>query len=310
MLSVWRWSCVSLLTTAAGLLVRDVEEFAVRGSFSKTCALYPNQRIVVVTVNYEYVDFFVNWLHFAKDYLRDTERLVVYAEDSAAVPALNQVLAGSDVHFTVVSPNALVSPKSRNRGTSLLDVNINVGAPYGTQEYGEVVWRRPLHLLTLLRRGCTVLYVDIDTVWAKDPFLDIGQKPGHDMYLVEDDAEKKRPDWTYFCSCFLYLQPKPAVRQLLSLWSDFMNGNKNQHVFNRVLVALKGAVDFAVLPMEKYPPGPVSHKYPSATVVHANWVNGHDAKVCFMQRRGVWSETRGQNETSCEDPLPFKKDKM
>lgn len=276
-----------------------------RGNFSGACTPFPHQRVVLVTVNYEYVDFFRNWLHYAQKFLQETERLLAVAEDDAVVPALKQVQKASHVKFSIAAHGAkslVMLPDEGLPAVSLLE------APYGTQEYGEVVWRRPHYLLDLLSKGCTVLYVDIDTVWAKDPFLDIGARRGHDLYLVPDDSKAGKSDRMYFCSCFLYMQPTALNRQLVHWWSESARGNRNQFVFNRILKALKSKFSFewASLPVEKYPPGEGVNSYPDASVIHANWVTGHDSKVCFMKARGLWAEEERQNDAACTDPVPSK----
>lgn len=288
-----------LLSKSTGLSSKS----AGRGDFSRSCAPYPDQRVVLVTVNYNYLDLFKNWLHYAKKHLKDTERLVVMPEDSAVLPALETMRKSSDVAFVVAEPGADKPAAASASGNSM---EVPKAIEYGSKDYGKLVWRRPSYILKLLKSGCTVLYVDIDTVWIKDPFLDLGEKPGHDLHLVPDEVDKGRADPRYLCTCFMYMQPTRPIKKLIALWSGSWNGRatKNQFVFNGVLKAMKSTVDFAVLPIESFPPGVSAHNYPNASVVHANWVSGHDAKLCFMKRRGLWAEdTRGDLE-SCKDAKP------
>lgn len=267
-----------------------------RGEFSRTCGPFPEQRVVMLTVNEEYTDMFQNWLQHAKPFLKSTEHLLVIAEDHGALPALQELQSMSNLQFTVAEHGKLSAVSLA--GTSPSAVSL-ISAPYGTREYGNVVWRRPHHLLSLLERGCTVLYVDVDTVWLKDPFLDIAARPAHDLYLVQDDPNQGRFDWVYFCSCFLYMHPTPANQRLVLIWSQNMRGTKNQHVFNRVLESFGQDTNYAVLPINQYPPGIAVDRYPEASVVHANWVNGHDSKVCFLQQRRLWTASGVQQAREC-----------
>uniref|UniRef100_A0A7S1WGI0 Nucleotide-diphospho-sugar transferase domain-containing protein n=1 Tax=Alexandrium catenella TaxID=2925 RepID=A0A7S1WGI0_ALECA len=274
-------------------------ESALRGDFSRSCALYPGKRVVLVTVNYNYLDFFRNWLHYAEAHLKDTEQLVVMAEDSAAQGPLEAMRESSNVSFVVAEPGA----EKPGAGADANETSKEVPKPfnYGSKEYGSLVWRRPKYILNLLRGGCTVLYVDIDTVWTADPFLELGKKPARDMYLISDDDPKGRGDTVYLCTCFMYLQPKRPVKQLMTQWSQSWDGRatKNQFRFNFVLKAMKSMVDFGVLPIDKFPPGVSLDQFPNASIVHANWVNGHAAKKCVLTRRGLWAVAGQKDLESC-----------
>jgi len=255
-----------------------------------------------VTVNSGYLDFFRNWLHYAKRYLKDTERLVVVPEDDAAWRALQAVRARSNLPFVVVERGA-EHPDPATPSTASTEVPLSL--EYGSKDYGDLVWRRPRYILKWLRSKCTVLYVDIDTVWINDPFLSIGEKPGHGMYIAQDDPKPGgRSDRWYLCTCFLYAQPIKPVRQMMSLWSSSWNGHatRNQFLFNNVLKATGSAVDFVVLPIDQFPPGNRVSLYPGASVVHANWLRGHDAKRCFLKSRGLWAEGAGEDLEGCRDP--------
>merc|ERR1712151_693461 len=111
---------------------------------------------------------------------------------------------------------------------------------------------------------CTVLYSDVDSVWLGDVFQDIAEAGSHDLYITDD--RKKRPtdqfdlrEMWYFCTCLLYLQPSPSVRELVQNWSNAMSDNiPDQPTFNQVLksdYATRQLVDFTVLPYGAFPPG-------------------------------------------------------
>lgn len=246
-----------------------------RGAFAQHCRLYPGKRVVLVTVNAEYLDMFKNWLHFAKPFLTSTEQLRVIAEEADAVAPL-QELREQSLWFDLVSPS----------GASL------VQAPFGSQGFNKLVGQRPSRVLALLKENCTVLYADIDTAWVKDPFLDIAAA-GPGALVVTNDNENWKG--SYVCTCFLYMQPTPEVNNLTLLWARKMTTKRGQAtndqiMFDELLSAPANLVGMkmAYLPVEKYPPGNLAQNHPNASVYHANWREGIEQKVAFMKEHKVW----------------------
>merc|ERR550532_885283 len=124
--------------------------------------------------------------------------------------------------------------------------------------------------MSLLHQGLIVLYADIDTVWLKDPFKDIGAAGWADMYLTIDHPGTQRP----FCTCFMFVRPTAASRQVIRAWGVKVVGQtSNQGAFNDELRRLKPSTRIVVkaLPVKRYPHG---GKRPSAyknvAVLHAN----------------------------------------
>lgn len=248
-----------------------------RGLFSESCQLYPEKRVVLVTVNMDFLDMFKNWLHFAKPHLKSTEQLRVIAEDEEVVAPLEKLQAAeakaeTPLNFAVVAPQ---------QGSSLLQ------APWDSKAYGKVVWQRPQRILDVLNSGCSVLYSDIDTVWVKDPFLDIEAAGASNLVLTHDDND---PKGTNFCTCLMYMHPAPETKDLMTKWGASMHGHQNQPPFNAELrkVPASSALKMAVLPFDKFPPGQWADDHPDATIFHANWVIGLGNKVKFLRDRQKW----------------------
>lgn len=261
-----------------------------RGSFSARCSLDPGKRMVLVTVSSDYFAMFENWLGFAEPFLRDTEHLYVMAEDQDVVGLLSAMLEDRAFSYTLASPEI---ESSFLGGAALIDTH----GPYDTKSYGKVVWNRPNHIFNLLKKGCTVLYSDIDTVWAKDPFAEIGKMSGYtvgadaaDLFITDDRPKTPGED---LCTCFMYWQPTAASERLLASWASSKEGNTNQLIFNTVLAAArKGPAQlvpkYQVLPVSSFPPGSVAWRHWSAAVYHANWREGMVAKVNFFKFRRMW----------------------
>lgn len=248
-----------------------------RAQFAGNCTLYPGKRVVMVTVSGEFVDMFKNWFHFAKPFLKSTEQLRVFAEDHAAVAPLQEMMKQSP-QFDVVAPD----------GVSLLEMPY----PYGSKGYKKLVNKRPDHLLSVLEAGCSVLYADVDTAWTKDPFHDIAEATPGDLYITRDTDDVSS---FYYCTCFMYMHPTPPVMFWTREWARRMEttGATNQGVYSSMLQdgSLQDAqakLNQVILPIEKFPPGMWADHAPDATVYHANWIIGHDAKIGFLKRHGVW----------------------
>merc|ERR1719330_1746429 len=178
---------------------------------AKHCEPFPGKRVVLVTVSTDYFDMFTNWLNSAKPFLHDSEHLHMIAEDEEVVPRLAAFLKDQDFDHSVAPPQAPAP-------SALLSLQ----PPYNSAGYGTVVWGRPNHIMDLLQVGCSVLYVDIDTVWVKDPFVAIDAAGGADLYITNDTPEKKEVN---LCTCFLFFHPAAASKDLLQAWAAGAVGN-------------------------------------------------------------------------------------
>merc|ERR1719277_1146260 len=111
--------------------------------------------------------------------------------------------------------------------------------PYGSQTYGNLVWKRPDHILHFLEQDCSVLYTDIDTVWKADPFLDVGSlqptaSQPVELYMAHDHIDPNF--FAAICTCLMYLQPTAPVIKLMKKWKHDGGGqHRNQPSFNQAL---------------------------------------------------------------------------
>lgn len=262
------------------------------GDISGSCSLYPGKRIVLVTVNEEFVPFFENWLLHAKPYLGSTEQVVAVAEDAGALEPLRRLAA--ETPFEVVEKASILAkvvPRLLAEG-----VPAAAGA-YNSMAYGELVNARPFEISHFLSFNCTVLYADIDTVWLKDPFQHVAAAGKHDMYIGEDRkyVTDNRNHWN-FCTCFMYMQPTESIQRLMRTWHQTIPAktSTNQGSFN---VALQKdfesvkTVDFAALPRDNFPPGPAVWNLTAqsnTTVLHANYLAGKFKKYLYLKTHHHW----------------------
>lgn len=266
-------------------------------AFSPNCVPYPGKRVVLLTVDSEFITFFQNWIIHAKPYLTNTEQIVVIPEDEKAVPLLKEEQNKSGLSFDILpvkGKRGSASLLQRNRRVRLA-ARDGLSPNFGSQEYGALVTERPSHIANFIGRGCTVFYVDIDTAWAKDPFQEIALSGKHDLYLTDDTPGNRMAvlgnNW-YACTCLLYLQPTKPVRGLVRKWSaEVESAWRNQPALNKVLredYETKKTVDFKLLPFAKFPPGKVGNQYKDAAIYHANYHKGIPDKISYMKEMGVW----------------------
>lgn len=285
---------------------------------ASNCKPYPGRRVVLVTVDLMYVDFFENWLLSAERHVKsDSEKIVVIAEERAAQPLLERLRYGpgkDSPRFDLVEDE----PDTKFL-LALGDVAVDAGrddaTPYGTDGFASLVNRRAKRITRYLEKGCPVLYVDVDTVWLKNPLADLDAAGLHDLYLTEDlgasEVSKrhscKPDDQPNYCTCFIYARPTEAAIATIRQWmvSSAKNGDSKalaQPQFNSALCAQHKTVKYFVLPRDRYPSGGAltSHLEKTElfgttgpTVVHANYRIGHAAKKDFLLQNGLWNLQNG-----------------
>ena len=143
-----------------------VTRSSARGRFSK-CRTFPGKRVILVTVNYAFLDFFRNWLQHAGRFLSSSEELLVVAEDPSAKLALSKM--------------AIAAKQEGRQSFTVRDGSGRVASdflPYGSAEYGRIARERPAYMLRLLKARCSILFSDVDNVWLKSPFADIDRHSG------------------------------------------------------------------------------------------------------------------------------------
>lgn len=280
------------------------------------CRLYPNKRVVLVTVDSTYTDFFENWLLFAERHLSDKEQLVAIAEDPKALGALHRLQLGKDGQnrYDIVEEEPDIHALIAETSSALLETGENRSSPYGTEGFVRLVTRRSRRIARFLEHGCSVLYADIDTVWLRSPFDDIDAAGEHEIYFTDDKPKDARTVADYckpqaseppnICTCFLYVRPTKQATSLIRDWtiSAAMQQNQDkacQVQFNAVFCKNIAHIDYAVLPKERYPSGETLRQFApkfytkgGPTVVHANYRVGHANKKLFLQQNNVWNLTQ------------------
>lgn len=242
--------------------------------FNNACRPYPGKLVLLVSVNHEMVDFFSQWHASASKFLNTScMHLKVMAEDEAARKHLTQLVEQKgwdlDIHMDHI-PSAST-----------------MQLPFGSAKYNALVDRRPLYIKDLLDQGCTSFYVDIDTIWKKNPFTEIlaKGKGQNDFYGIKDTS--RETDKPSYCTCFMYVNPTATSLSILRKWIEMLQEHPqvDQTAFNKVLHE-NGTRQTVVtqLPYSKFPPGCSYHMFKEdACIAHANFMVGHEAKAQFLR---------------------------
>jgi hypothetical protein len=254
--------------------------------FAPHCAPYPGKRIVFVTVSIDFIDMFRNWLLSATAFLdKETDQLVVHPHDDEAVEHLQHLQSmKTSLPFKIVDSSSDNSSNYTSR--RLFD--------YKTKAYAKIVGQRPNLMYAWLKEGCTVLYVDIDTVWRKPVFPALAKQGVHSLYVANDSVYASSGLFVSMCTCFLYCQPIDSIKELMLDWASLIKpGMVNQPCFNQALQQHR-SIDYVALPQEEFPPGWYSDKYfdqvkTTAVVLHANCRVGLKNKTAFFEKFGAWS---------------------
>jgi len=115
--------------------------------------------------------------------------------------------------------------------------------------------------------------------------------------VLTDDKARERQTGTHLCGCFMYMTPKilSAKCNFFEKWiketRETFAGNE-QNALNSVLAKETCGEDvpYDVLPRPHYAPGPRTDWH-RAHIVHANYVNGIQAKIHFLKQHHLWHES-------------------
>jgi hypothetical protein len=248
----------------------------------------PSTKLVILTeINTQYMKtgLFQNWLYYAIPYLNKTVSLVFDCTEESALQELLKFTLPVDAYLL----NKDYKLTKLYQPFSDLDSHKHRNDPfgYGTKNYKEMMIRRPKAIHTLLKRHFSVLLIDLDTVWVKDPFVQLHKAGLQRDLLVTSDGPR-------ICGCFLFFRSGPQAIEIASEWTTSCMTTRavgNQVPLNVVLGHThERGWDVGTLPMDQFPPGNQATKYKHATVYHANWLAGSEHKVTWLKGHNLWHE--------------------
>ena len=239
-----------------------------------------------------YLDFFFNWqLSVAR---AGVKNFLVIAEDVGAYHAITLRIPKKQV---ILAPEP-TAPSGAHT--------------YNTSGYNKMVSRRPIYIraVTAAGRGQhDVLYVDVDTVWASDPFLEF--TADYDMHIQSDIDNPYVDPWGMLCTGLVFVRANPRIDQLLLDWQVALKrrdegiGSKverllgvNQPIFNRVVRDAQKSTGLTVkvLDIRKFPSGSIAFGHPkwlsrqmySPVIFHINYLLGAAKKRAMLVKNGLW----------------------
>eukprot|EP00270_Netrium_digitus_P013096 TRINITY_DN4325_c0_g2_i3.p1 TRINITY_DN4325_c0_g2~~TRINITY_DN4325_c0_g2_i3.p1 ORF type:complete len:412 (+),score=100.31 TRINITY_DN4325_c0_g2_i3:176-1411(+) len=245
---------------------------------------------------------FHNWMLFMRR-LGYEKRVLVAAEDLDAYEFAQKLLPGQVVIY--------ITPEMGNKTAATRPDGY---AYFGSEEFYDIVLRRPMYIEALLELGYDVIYSDTDLLWLKDPFpyfqgdfdiiLNVDAKDNFALSInstaLLDNTGKD------LCTCLLVCHPNPHTLEIVKRWIGNMveegrrhNGDSDQGRFNDVI---REAIDkdrldvrIGILPQQKFANGweYFDEDWPKesrekAVVAHRNFIAGKENKINSLKNYGLW----------------------
>ena len=197
---------------------------------------------------------------------------------------------------------------------------------FGTSAFFAINGGRYRALIAMLQSGVSLFVLDLDAVVLSNPLTWLGhegEKASSTDLLVQSDARdgttalELDPDllgrrlgmhgasnWTYVNGGIFFSRACPATVALFQrVWEQLSKSEtppNEQDMLNRELAA--GRIRWGLLPPARFPNGFVHFLRPISStqqpvLVHANWINGIEAKIYHLREAGLWAlggETVGE----------------
>lgn len=165
----------------------------------------------------------------------------------------------------------------------------NEYADYATDRFRPIMIKKLELILQVLKGGDTILLVDADIGFYKNPIPYLEQF-SHDVVIQSDSANLDYPNMLY-CTGFFLARPRPAVIELFETCMKLMqNGSPDdQQAFNEA-IASRNDINLHRLCDRRFPNGSIWRKYrpAEAFLVHANYVIGWSNKVEMLNEAGLY----------------------
>ena len=227
--------------------------------------------VVSTSVNRQFMRLFLNWQFSLLNCCPNLQSVYVFCEDNIVAQHLKK---NSSFQFIT---------RGRTSKAHALD--------FGDKDYRQLVTKRPLHILSLVKNGKHVLYTDVDTVFIHNPFKYIHRFK--EDVLAPIDMKSWR-QWTpYYCTGIMSIRSNRNTIALLRHWHNLTLEPRYAHYMNQPLfnIALrKTPVTVRALDVRFFPPGSVLKKGRLGTTIiaHANFVKGIDAKITLLRQVNAW----------------------
>lgn len=256
------------------------------------CKVFSGREAVLVNLNREFINtgMFYNWYHFASPHLAG-KQLVIDIPDNEKPHLLKMTELPDEV--SIMGDDSQLSSMGDLRKNPLSTNKSRVNCGWGSPCFGKMMSHRAKQLQTLLKNDCTVLQVDTDTAWVKNPFDDIAAAGDHHL-IVTSDSQNGAPHGK-ICGCFIYANPRLLPKTFMQEWIQEIQRHPSQYdqgALNAVVNMhrkKKDPLDVQWLPIEYYASGAATHS--TAHIIHANYVSSPEAKIKNLKKHKVWHES-------------------
>ena len=190
--------------------------------------------------------------------------------------------------------------------TILFDINIHRFIGYNKEGYDKICYYKLLIIYKLLCLKINVFYIDADVVFLKNPekIINTWNNLDKDMYIQNDSMDNS--DDNNLCMGLLFVKSNSNTIKYFKCNSDenikyydtfCAFDNNDQSYFNN---KIKPYLKVGVMKLEDCPNGKYFYKeslniIDKVTVVHFNWVHGHE-KLLKMKEYNMWLLTEDEED--------------
>ena len=219
------------------------------------------------------------------------------------------------------SYSAMIADKNRKYSVVLADdgdvvkqigkVNGTAAFDFQTDNFLMLMTRRPFYVNCLIALGYDVLLSDIDTVWLKDPFPYFKNESISLFTLSDSNNIDADPRTSTLCAGFMLLKSSDMMEKFTHEWMDSMLARDKNNLLQNDQAILNKMVSWHrdrtpgfcadVLPYSGFVSGAIFFNTPAEklpanlSVVHNNWIVGHDSKKERFIKAGLW-QVDGSNQ--------------
>lgn len=199
-------------------------------------------------------------------------------------------------HLLVVAVDQTAYDRCKFRGLHCYrletdGVNFRGEKLYMSQDFINMMWRRTLFLLDVLKRGYSFIFTDTDIMWLRNPFQVLSTDQSEDLQISTDQFYgDPRSENNLINTGFYFIRSNNATIALFELWYAMKNnftGTKEQDVLTSLMrKGLFGELDLKVRYLETlYFSGfcQDSTDFRAVTTVHANCCRSIKAKVADLR---------------------------
>jgi len=207
------------------------------------------------------------------------------------------LFTNSDKRYLKLQDNLLSSMANVNFPMETVEVRSVEGSYgiYGSENFNQTVMKKLDLVCSYLREGNTILFVDVDIVFLKNPVDELLSQLGAGKDAVFQNAGTPRSQEVN--TGFFIVAPTQAAISLFDVGNWNPQETRMRDIEDQQYINLKLESEeykefaYSTLPLRQFPTGNYwfTEKADSEpTLVHYNYIKGVDTKINRMQRYGHW----------------------